>query len=102
MNYLLSFVVLCFLLSGCATALGPVGKADSAPSLKYDQTPRVRERGPGRIPKTVSARVATRNAPPGAIKASFSGAIHPDQFRPQLSPKTISEKSPLRSLRSLR
>ena len=80
MNYLLSFVVLCFLLGGCATALGPVGKADSTPSLKSGQTPQVRERGPGRIPKTVSARVATSNAPPKAIKASFSGPTDPDQF----------------------
>ena len=81
MNYLLSFVVLCFLLSGCATALSPVGKADSAPSLKTDQTtPQVRERGPGRIPKTASARVATSNSPIRAIKASFSGLTDPDQF----------------------
>ncbi len=76
MNYLLFFVVLCFLLSGCATTLGQVGKADSAPSLKAGQTPQFRERGSG----GVSARVATSNAPPETTKASISGPVQPDQF----------------------
>ena len=81
MNYLLSFVVLCFLLSGCAAMGIQVSKSDAARSLKADQTtPQVKERGPARIPKTVSARIATSNATPKAIRASFSRPPDLDQF----------------------
>jgi len=81
MNYLLSFVVLCFLLSGCAAMGIQVSKSDNPQSVKTGQaTPQVKERGPGRIPKTVSARLATSNAPPKAVRASFSGPTDPDQF----------------------
>ena len=43
MNYLLSFVVLCFLLSGCAAMGIQVGKSDNSESFKADQVPQVTE-----------------------------------------------------------
>ena len=81
MNYLLSFVVLCFLLSGCSALGVQVVKSDADHSVKDAQTaPHVKERGPGRIPKTVSARLAATNAPPKVMRDSFSGPTDPDQF----------------------
>ena len=81
MNYLLSFVVLCFLLSGCAAMGIQVGKSDTARSLKAAQTtPHVKERGPRLIPKTVSARLAATNAIPKVVRDSFSGPAGLDQF----------------------
>jgi hypothetical protein len=76
MNYLLSFVVLCFLLSGCAAMGIQVGKTDNSESFKAGQVPQVMERGPG----NASAKIATANDPHKAVKASFPEATHPDQF----------------------
>jgi hypothetical protein len=81
MNYLLSFVVLCFLLSGCSALGVQVVKSDADHSLKAAQTaPHIKERGPTRIPNTVSARIAASNATPKLVRDSFSGPADPDQF----------------------
>ena len=75
MNYLLSFVVLCFLLSGCATPRIQLNNSDNAQSLRTVQTA-----PSGDTAKSVSARAATSDVRPEAVNASFSGALHPDQF----------------------
>jgi hypothetical protein len=81
MNYLLSFVVLCFLLSGCAAMGVQLGKSDTARSLTADQTaPHVKKRGPRHIPKTVSSRLAATNITPRLLRDPFSGLVEPDQF----------------------
>lgn len=81
MNYLLSFVVLCFLLSGCSAMGIQVSKSDDSQSVKAAQTtPQVKERGPARIPETVSARLAATNTTPKVVRDSFSGPIDLDQF----------------------
>jgi hypothetical protein len=76
MNYLLSFVVLCFLLSGCAAVGIQVGKSDNSESFKADQVPQTLERGPRDVP----ARLATSNHSSKSVKALSSGPTHPDQF----------------------
>ncbi len=76
MNYVLSFVVLCFLLSGCAAMGIQVSKLDNSKSFKADQVPQVIERGP----KDVSAKLATSNHRSKSVKALSSGPTHPDQF----------------------
>ena len=75
MNYLLSFVVLCFLLSGCATSRIQFSNSGSGQSLKTTQAAPSEDTAKG-----VSARVATSDVRPEAVNASFSGALHPDQF----------------------
>ena len=81
MNYLLSCVVLCFLLSGCSALGVQLGKSDDDRFVKDAQAaPHVKERGPTRIPKTVSARLAATNATPKLARDSFSGPTDPDQF----------------------
>ena len=76
MNYLLSLVVLCFFLSGCAAMGIQTGKSDNSESFKSDQVPRVIER----TPRNVSAKLATANDSTKGVRASSSGPANPDQF----------------------
>jgi hypothetical protein len=76
MNYLLSFVVLGFLLSGCAAMGIQAGKSDNSESFKADQVPQVTESGPGDVP----ARLATSDHSSKSVKALSSGPTHPDQY----------------------
>ena len=76
MNYLLSFVVLCFFLSGCAAMGIQVSKSDNSESFKADQVPQVLERAPRDVP----AKLATSSHSSRSVKALSSGPTHPDQF----------------------
>ena len=76
MNYLLSFVVLCFFLSGCATMGHQVSKSDNSESFKADQVPQITGRGPRDVP----ARLATSDHSSKSVKALSSGSAHPDQY----------------------
>ena len=75
MNYLLSFVVLCFFLSGCAAMGIQVSKSDNSESYKADQVTPVLERSPRDVP----ARLATSNHSSKSVKASSYGST-PDRF----------------------
>jgi hypothetical protein len=75
MNYLLSFVVLCFFLSGCAAMGIQVSKSDNSESFKADQVPQVLERSP----RDFSARLATSNHSSKSVNASSYGST-PDRF----------------------
>jgi hypothetical protein len=76
MNYLLSFVVLSFFLSGCASMGIQVNKSDNSDSFRADQVPQVIERSPS----DVSAKLAKSNHPSKSIKALSSWLTYPDQF----------------------
>ncbi len=76
MNYLLSFVVLCFFLSGCAATGMQIGKSDNSESFKADQVSQVTERGP----RNPSGQLATADDPSKTTKSPFFGPTNPDQF----------------------